>query len=104
SRKVFRGRRSEPEPVEVFLQRQSDFDPAVFWEAVSNSSSRTSSRVLRPSPARTRTCKKMSVNLSKNGAALTAAYREVVDGKSDTNWVLFTYEGNSNDIRLAEKG
>ncbi|TKS85094.1 Drebrin-like protein A [Collichthys lucidus] len=46
----------------------------------------------------------MSVNLSKNGAALTAAYREVVDGKSDTNWVLFTYEGNSNDIRLAEKG
>ncbi|XP_053195539.1 drebrin-like a [Scomber japonicus] len=46
----------------------------------------------------------MAVNLSKNGPALTAAYKEVVDGKSDTNWVLFTYEGNSNDIRLAEKG
>ncbi|XP_029371104.1 drebrin-like protein A isoform X1 [Echeneis naucrates] len=46
----------------------------------------------------------MAVNLSKNGAALMAAYREVVDGKSDTNWVLFTYEGNSNEIRLAEKG
>uniref|UniRef100_A0A8C7I1Y1 ADF-H domain-containing protein n=1 Tax=Oncorhynchus kisutch TaxID=8019 RepID=A0A8C7I1Y1_ONCKI len=27
----------------------------------------------------------MSVNLSKNGAALTAAYKEVVDVKSDTN-------------------
>ncbi|GLD59108.1 drebrin-like protein B, partial [Lates japonicus] len=46
----------------------------------------------------------MAVNLSKNGAALMAAYKEVVDGKSDTNWALFTYEGNSNDIRLAEKG
>ncbi|XP_030580739.1 drebrin-like protein A [Archocentrus centrarchus] len=46
----------------------------------------------------------MSVNLSKNGAALTAAYTEVVDNKSDTNWALFTYEGNSNDLRVAEKG
>ncbi|XP_041667415.1 drebrin-like protein B [Cheilinus undulatus] len=46
----------------------------------------------------------MAVNLSKNGAALMAAYKEVVDGRSDTNWALFTYEGNSNDIRLAEKG
>ncbi|XP_030290806.1 drebrin-like protein isoform X2 [Sparus aurata] len=46
----------------------------------------------------------MAVNLSKNGTELMAAYKEVVDGKSDTNWVLFTYEGNSNDIRLAEKG
>ncbi|XP_068608866.1 drebrin-like protein A isoform X1 [Brachionichthys hirsutus] len=46
----------------------------------------------------------MAVNLSKNGAALMAAYKEVVDGKSETNWALFTYEGNSNDIRLAEKG
>ncbi|XP_062273749.1 drebrin-like b isoform X2 [Scomber scombrus] len=46
----------------------------------------------------------MAVNLSKNGPALTAAYKEVVDEKSNTNWALFTYEGNSNDIRLAEKG
>ncbi|KAL0965308.1 hypothetical protein UPYG_G00279570 [Umbra pygmaea] len=46
----------------------------------------------------------MSVNLSKNGAALKAAYEDVVDVKSDTNWALFTYEGNSNDIRLAGKG
>lgn len=49
-------------------------------------------------------CQEMAVNLSKNGPALTAAYKEVVDEKSDTNWALFTYEGNSNDIRLAEKG
>ncbi|XP_016384410.1 drebrin-like protein [Sinocyclocheilus rhinocerous] len=46
----------------------------------------------------------MAVNLSKNGPALTAAYNEVVDEKSETNWALFTYEGNTNDIRLAEKG
>ncbi|XP_076010357.1 drebrin-like b isoform X2 [Genypterus blacodes] len=46
----------------------------------------------------------MAVNLSKNGSVLTAAYKEVVDEKSNTNWALFTYEGNSNDIRLAEKG
>ncbi|XP_067255171.1 drebrin-like a isoform X2 [Chanodichthys erythropterus] len=46
----------------------------------------------------------MAVNLSKNGPALTDAYNEVVNGKTDTNWVLFTYEGNSNDIRVAGKG
>uniref|UniRef100_A0A672RJM0 Drebrin-like b n=1 Tax=Sinocyclocheilus grahami TaxID=75366 RepID=A0A672RJM0_SINGR len=46
----------------------------------------------------------MAVNLSKNGPALTAAYKEVVDEKSETNWALFTYEGNTNDIRLVEKG
>ncbi|XP_054613312.1 drebrin-like protein B isoform X2 [Dunckerocampus dactyliophorus] len=46
----------------------------------------------------------MAVNLSKNGAELMAAYKDVVDGRSDTNWALFTYEGNSNTIRLAGKG
>lgn len=29
---------------------------------------------------------RMAVNLSKNGPALMAAYKEVVDSKSDTNW------------------
>uniref|UniRef100_A0A672JV85 Drebrin-like protein B n=1 Tax=Sinocyclocheilus grahami TaxID=75366 RepID=A0A672JV85_SINGR len=46
----------------------------------------------------------MAVNLSKNGPALTDAYNEVVNGRAATNWVLFTYEGNSNDIRVAGKG
>ncbi|XP_015258148.1 PREDICTED: drebrin-like protein B isoform X2 [Cyprinodon variegatus] len=46
----------------------------------------------------------MAVNLSKNGPALTAAYKKVVDAKSDTDWALFTYEGNSNDLRLVETG
>ncbi|CAL1568081.1 unnamed protein product [Knipowitschia caucasica] len=46
----------------------------------------------------------MAVNLSKNGIELMAAYKDVLDGKSDTNWALFTYAGNSNDIRVAETG
>ncbi|XP_043951674.1 drebrin-like protein [Gambusia affinis] len=46
----------------------------------------------------------MAVNLSKNGPALIAAYKKVVDAKTDTDWALFTYEGNSNDLRLAETG
>uniref|UniRef100_A0A672P907 Drebrin-like protein B n=1 Tax=Sinocyclocheilus grahami TaxID=75366 RepID=A0A672P907_SINGR len=46
----------------------------------------------------------MAVNLSKNGPALTDAYNDVVNGRTATNWVLFTYEGNSNDIRFAGKG
>ncbi|MEE6507468.1 hypothetical protein FKM82_024139 [Ascaphus truei] len=46
----------------------------------------------------------MSVNLSKNGAALQAAYDDVVNGKTKTDWALYTYEGNSNDIRLAGIG
>ncbi|XP_029460035.1 drebrin-like protein isoform X2 [Rhinatrema bivittatum] len=46
----------------------------------------------------------MAVNLSKNGAALQTAYKDVVDEKSKTDWALYTYEGNSNDIRLAGTG
>ncbi|XP_066506621.1 drebrin-like a isoform X2 [Hoplias malabaricus] len=46
----------------------------------------------------------MAVNLSKNGASLSAAYNEVVNGNTDTDWVLFTYEGNTNDIQVAGKG
>ncbi|XP_005995250.1 drebrin-like b [Latimeria chalumnae] len=45
-----------------------------------------------------------AVNLSKNGSALQAAYRDVLDGKTATDWALFTYEGNSNDIKLVETG
>ncbi|XP_069070346.1 drebrin-like protein isoform X4 [Pleurodeles waltl] len=46
----------------------------------------------------------MAVNLSKNGAALQAAYADVLSEKSGTDWALFTYEGNSNDLRLAGTG
>ncbi|XP_051906629.1 drebrin-like protein B isoform X2 [Hippocampus zosterae] len=46
----------------------------------------------------------MALNMSKNGVELMAAYKDVVDGHSDINWVLFTYEGNSNTMRVAGKG
>uniref|UniRef100_A0A3Q2P4P7 ADF-H domain-containing protein n=1 Tax=Fundulus heteroclitus TaxID=8078 RepID=A0A3Q2P4P7_FUNHE len=47
----------------------------------------------------------MAVNLSKNGSAMMAAYKQVVDAKPYfALWALFTYEGNSNDLRLAETG
>ncbi|XP_044516383.1 drebrin-like protein [Gracilinanus agilis] len=46
----------------------------------------------------------MAVNLSRNGSALQEAYRQVVTEKSPTDWALFTYEGNSNDIRVAGTG
>ncbi|XP_077354538.1 drebrin-like protein B [Festucalex cinctus] len=46
----------------------------------------------------------MALNMSKNGAELMAAYKDVVDGRSDVNWALMTYEGNSNTLRVAAKG
>nr|XP_058929743.1 drebrin-like protein isoform X2 [Kogia breviceps] len=46
----------------------------------------------------------MAVNLSRNGPALQEAYERVVKEKSPTDWALFTYEGNSNDIRVAGTG
>ncbi|XP_077399080.1 drebrin-like protein B isoform X2 [Vanacampus margaritifer] len=46
----------------------------------------------------------MALNLSKNGGELMAAYKDVVDGRSDVNWALMTYEGNSNNLRVAGKG
>ncbi|XP_078095791.1 drebrin-like protein B isoform X2 [Mustelus asterias] len=46
----------------------------------------------------------MALNLSRNGPALQAAYQDVVSDKTATDWALFTYEGNSNDLRLAETG
>ncbi|XP_016046222.2 drebrin-like protein isoform X3 [Erinaceus europaeus] len=46
----------------------------------------------------------MAANLSRNGPALQEAYASVVNEKSPTDWALFTYEGNSNDIRVAGTG
>ncbi|XP_061555078.1 drebrin-like protein B isoform X3 [Phycodurus eques] len=68
---------------------------------------RPSPRLRRPRLRRPRVRRglgDMAVNMSKNGAELMAAYKDVVDGRSDTDWVLFTYEGNSNAIRVAGKG
>nr|XP_060643646.1 drebrin-like protein isoform X2 [Anolis sagrei ordinatus] len=46
----------------------------------------------------------MALNLSRNGPALQEAYSRVVASGSPTDWALFTYEGNSNDLRVAGTG
>ncbi|XP_027560061.1 drebrin-like protein isoform X1 [Neopelma chrysocephalum] len=46
----------------------------------------------------------MALNLAKNGRALQEAYGSVVAAGSATDWALFTYEGNSNDLRVAGSG
>ncbi|XP_072409966.1 drebrin-like b isoform X1 [Chiloscyllium punctatum] len=55
-------------------------------------------------PAWGRWLGKMALNLSRNGPALQAAYQDVVNDKTSTDWALFTYEGNSNDLRVAGTG
>ncbi|XP_012255674.1 drebrin-like protein [Athalia rosae] len=46
----------------------------------------------------------MSVNLTKNKDSLVAAWRSVVDDKSSTDWAVFSYEGQSNDLKVVATG
>ncbi|KAM9729513.1 LOW QUALITY PROTEIN: drebrin [Menidia menidia] len=46
----------------------------------------------------------MAVNLSKNRLALLTAYQDVIDETSGTDWSLYTYEDDSNDLTLASSG
>ncbi|XP_055004493.1 LOW QUALITY PROTEIN: drebrin [Boleophthalmus pectinirostris] len=46
----------------------------------------------------------MAVNLSKNRLALLTAYQDVIDEGSDTDWALYTYEEETNDLTLAASG
>ncbi|KAM4727289.1 drebrin isoform 4-T4 [Anableps anableps] len=46
----------------------------------------------------------MAVNLAKNRLALLTAYQDVIDETSDTDWALYTYEDESNDLTLAASG
>ncbi|XP_062867383.1 drebrin isoform X2 [Trichomycterus rosablanca] len=46
----------------------------------------------------------MAVNLSKNRLALLTAYQDVIDETSATDWALYTYEDESNDLILASSG
>ncbi|XP_036379226.1 drebrin isoform X5 [Megalops cyprinoides] len=46
----------------------------------------------------------MAVNLSKNRLALLTAYQDVINENSATDWALYTYEGDSNDLTLASSG
>ncbi|CAN0012387.1 unnamed protein product [Lampetra fluviatilis] len=46
----------------------------------------------------------MALNLDKNRTALLAAYEDVCSEKSSTSWALFSYEGNTNDLKLVMCG
>lgn len=46
----------------------------------------------------------MAINLNKNRETILAAWKDVVDDKSPTDWALFSYEGQSNDLKVVSKG
>ena len=46
----------------------------------------------------------MAVNLVKHQEEMLRAWREVVDDKNPTNWALFSYEGQTYDLKLTNKG
>ncbi|XP_035267342.1 drebrin-like isoform X2 [Anguilla anguilla] len=46
----------------------------------------------------------MAVNLSKNRLAILTAYQDVIDETSSTDWALYMYEDNSDDLTLASTG
>uniref|UniRef100_A0A3P9C268 Drebrin n=1 Tax=Maylandia zebra TaxID=106582 RepID=A0A3P9C268_9CICH len=46
----------------------------------------------------------MAVNLGNNRLALLTAYQDVIDETTDTDWALYTYEDESNDLTLAASG
>ncbi|XP_051537168.1 drebrin-like isoform X3 [Myxocyprinus asiaticus] len=46
----------------------------------------------------------MAVNLSKNRLALLTAYQDVINETSATDWALYTYEDDSNDLILTASG
>ena len=45
-----------------------------------------------------------AVDLVKHKDEMLQAWKEVVNDKSPTNWALFTYDGQSYDLKLASKG
>ncbi|XP_035717167.1 drebrin-like protein [Vespa mandarinia] len=46
----------------------------------------------------------MSINLTKNKDTLVAAWHSVVDDKSSTNWAVFGYEGQTNNLKVVGTG
>jgi len=46
----------------------------------------------------------MTVNLEKYKDEMLDAWKEVVDDKNPNNWVLYTYAGQTYDLKVASKG
>ncbi|XP_054267084.1 drebrin-like protein isoform X1 [Macrosteles quadrilineatus] len=46
----------------------------------------------------------MALGIEKYKDALIAAWKDVLDDKTNTNWALFSYEGQTNDLKVVGKG
>lgn len=46
----------------------------------------------------------MAINLNKYRDLLISAWKDVLDDKTDTDWALFGYEGQSNDLKVVGSG
>lgn len=46
----------------------------------------------------------MAISFEKHRAQIVDAWKDVLDDKSSTNWSLFGYEGQTNDLKLVGKG
>ncbi|KAK7864192.1 hypothetical protein R5R35_004103 [Gryllus longicercus] len=46
----------------------------------------------------------MAINLNKYRDNLLSAWKDVLDDKSPTDWALFGYEGQTNDLKVVSKG
>lgn len=46
----------------------------------------------------------MAINLNKHRETLVQSWKDVLDDKTDTNWALFGYDGQTNDLKVVSKG
>jgi len=46
----------------------------------------------------------MAISFEKHRAQIVDAWKDVLDDKSSTNWSLFGYEGQTNELKLVGKG
>ncbi|KAK4877053.1 hypothetical protein RN001_009559 [Aquatica leii] len=46
----------------------------------------------------------MAINLNKYREKLMQSWKDVLDDKTDTNWALFGYEGQTNDLKVVSTG
>ena len=45
----------------------------------------------------------MTLNLSKHGAEMQAAWKKVCDAKDPTDWALYGYEGRYFDMLIRDR-
>ena len=46
----------------------------------------------------------LSVNFNTHSKALSTAYQSVLNGDTETSWVVYGYDKGGNDLKVLEKG